>query len=192
MERTRSCSEEFLTFLSWRAALCAMFALATTLVITSCTYATATQPARMSEGVERIQDSLRTSAGVDLGYYSQPRGTITGAVSSVSFARARRTYVRSLAELLEGRIAGLIVEPTAGGRTSMRVHGGGGYFGASPLVVVDGDPLPSGAALETILAGIDPGDVVRVDVLKDVSATAIYGTRGSNGVVLITLRHAVQ
>jgi len=192
MERTRSCSDESLTFLSWRAFVCATFALATTVVITSCSYATATRPAPASEGVTRLQDSLRTNASVDLGYYSQERGTITGAVSSVSLASSRRPYVRSLAELLQGRVAGLSVESSRSGGISMRVRGGGGEIGAAPLVVVDGDPLPSGAALESILGGIDPNDVVRVDVLKDISSTALYGTRGSNGVVLITLRHGTR
>lgn len=192
MERTRRCSDEYLTFFTWRATIIAAFALATLLVVTGCTYATATQP-MLSNGVARVQDSLSMSASVDLGYYSEPRATITGAVSSVSLADgSRRPYVRSIAELLQGRIAGLSAQVTRGGGVSLRVRGGGGEIGAAPLVIVDGDPLPSGAALESILQGIDASDVVRVDVLKDISATAIYGTRGSNGVVLITLRHRVR
>src|SRR5690348_135684 len=172
MERTRSFGEEHLTFFPWRAVIVAVLALATVLTITSCTYATATQPAPMSDGVARLRDSISTSSSVDLGYYTQPRGTITGAISSLSLAGARRPFVRSLADLLQGRIAGLSVQPSYGSGISMRVRGGGGDIGAAPLVVLDGDPLPSGAALESILHGVDPGEVMRVDVLKDVSATA--------------------
>jgi len=191
MEGTR-CIDARLTFLHRRAVLCALFAVTTLVIATGCSYATTNQPPRPSESLRRAADSVMLST-VDLGYAPQSRATITGAVSSLSINDgARRPYVRSLADLLQGRIAGLSVVPTRGGGISMRVRGGGGEIGAAPLVVIDGDPLPSGSALEGFLEGIDPNDVVRVDVLKDVSATAIYGTRGSNGVVLITLRHAAR
>lgn len=192
MEHTRSCTDERLTSLRWRAIVCAALGLTMVWIVTGCSYATATQPPRAGEPLARATDSL-TLSSVDLGYARQPRATMTGAVSSLSLADAsRRMNGRTLADLLQGRIAGLSVQQTRGGGISMRVRGGGGEIGAAPLVVVDGDPLPSGWALESLLDGIVPGDVVRVDVLKDVSATAIYGTRGSNGVVLITLRHAAQ
>ena len=192
MEHAHGCSSETLTFRNWRARLGAVLGLTTLVVITGCSYATSNQPPRLSESLARTADSAALST-VDLGYAPQSRATITGAVSSLSLGNGpRRTYVRSLADLLQGRIAGLSVQPTRGGGISMRVRGGRGDIGAAPLVVVDGDPLPSGSALEGLLQGIDPNDVVRVDVLKDVSATAIYGTRGSNGVVLITLRHGVR
>jgi TonB-dependent starch-binding outer membrane protein SusC len=192
MEHTRSCTSEAPTFLNWRARLCAALCLTTLVVTTGCSYATTSQPPRLSESLARAADSVMLST-VDLGYAPQSRATITGAVSSLSINDGpRRPYVRSLADLLQGRIAGLSVQPTRGGGISMRVRGGGGEIGAAPLVVIDGDPLPSGSALESLLQSIDPNDVVRVDVLKDVSATAIYGTRGSNGVVLITLRHAAR
>ena len=194
MKDRRGCTTERLTFSSRATALCAMFALTALVVaLAGCTYgATAAQP-RVSAGVARVQDSLSTHASVDLGYYRQARGTITGAVGSLSLGDGvRRPYVRSLADLLQGRIAGLSVLPTRGGGVSMRVRGGGGDIGAAPLVIIDGNLMPAGSELEGFLAGIDPGDVVRVDVLKDVSATAIYGTRGSGGVVLITLRHTAR
>jgi len=193
MEHPRSWIDEGLTFSSARAHLCAMLGATVLVAVAGCTSVAATQRPRPSDSAARLEDSLSTQGSVDLGYVRQSRGTITGAVSSLSLADgSRRSHVRSLADLLQGRIAGLSVQNTAGGGISMRVRGGGGDIGAAPLVVIDGNPLPSGAALESFLEGIDPNDVVRVDVLKDVSATAIYGTRGSNGVVLITLRHRVR
>jgi TonB-dependent starch-binding outer membrane protein SusC len=161
---------------------------------TGCASANTTGAARPSDAVLSVADSVRTASSVDLGYTTQPRGSITGAVSSRSFSEpANRVHTRSLFDLLQGRFAGLEVTQTAGGSVSMHVRGaGGGLSAANPLVVVDGDPLPDGAALQSLLAGIDAQDVIRVDVLKDVSSTAIYGTRGSNGVVLITLRHKVR
>lgn len=192
MEHTRSCIDERLTFSHSRAVLCALLGVTTMVIATGCSYATTNRPPRLSEPMARAADSAML-ATVHLGYAPQSRATITGAVSSLSINDGpRRMYVHSLADLLQGRIAGLSVVPTRAGGVSMRVRGGGGDIGAGPLVVIDGDPLPSGRALESMLQAIDPNDVVRVDVLKDVSATAIYGTRGSNGVVLITLRHGVR
>jgi TonB-dependent SusC/RagA subfamily outer membrane receptor len=190
MEHPRSCAGQPLTLLSGRQHRSAIFSLATLMIVTGCTYAAATERQRLADPLAKIADSVSTWSSVDLGYARQPRASITGAVSSLSLSDgSRRMHTRSLAELLQGRIPGLSVEPVRGGGIFMRVRGGGGEFGTSPLVVVDGDPLPSGVALSQLLAAIDPDDVVRVDVLKDVSSTAIYGTRGSAGVVLITMRH---
>lgn len=106
------------------------------------------------------------------------------------FGHAHRPQPSSLAELLQGRIAGLRVERVAGGGVTLRLRAPGSMYGDEPLVVLDGSPLPGGAMLSDLLLSIDPADVVRVDVLRDVAASAIYGPRGTNGVVLITLRHA--
>ena len=155
--------------------------MATLTLVAACSYGNATGATRARDALGNPPDSLRTSA------------TVTGAVSDLDLLdRSRRPQVRSLADLLQGRIAGLTVEPTVGGGVSMRVRGAGASLGGGdPLVVVDGDPLPSlSPVLSGFLSSIDPGDVVRVVVLKDASATAVYGTRGRNGVVLITLRHA--
>jgi TonB-dependent SusC/RagA subfamily outer membrane receptor len=164
------------------------------LTATGCSYATSTAATRPSDAALRVADSVRTNSSVDLGYATQPRGSITGAVASRSFSGpGQQAHTRSLFDLLQGRFAGLDVVQTAGGSVSLHIRGaGGGLSAAAPLVVVDGDPLPDGAPLQALLGSIDAQDVTRVDVLKDISATAIYGTRGSNGVVLITLRHKVR
>ncbi|MFL5563002.1 MAG: TonB-dependent receptor plug domain-containing protein [Gemmatimonadaceae bacterium] len=182
-----------------RAGIHARLALGVTasllaLTAAGCSYANATGATRPSDAVLRAADSVRTQSSVDLGYTTQPRGSITGAVASRSFSGpGRQAFTRSLFDLLQGRFAGLDVAQTVGGSVSMHIRGaGGGLSAANPLVVVDGNPLPDGVALQSLLTGIDAQDVIRVDVLKDVSSTAIYGTRGSNGVVLITLRHKVR
>ena len=192
MGYARVATGERRTSAHWQACFCALASVTALVIVTGCSYATVTQAPRLSGPLARAADSAMM-ASVDIGYAPQPRATITGAVSSLSLEHATRgPQGRSLVNLLQGRLPGLLVEPALSGGVSMRVRGGGGDFGASPLVVVDGDPLPAGTALESFLAAINPDDVVRVDVLKDVSSTAIYGTRGSSGVVLITLRHKAQ
>jgi TonB-dependent SusC/RagA subfamily outer membrane receptor len=192
MKHTDSCTGDRRIFPPALARLAATAGLACLTLAGACSYATTGAP-RFGPTHAAVPDSLSTLTNLDLGYFTQPRSEITGAVSSVAFANnSRRGQVGSLVQLLQGRIAGLIAESSTSGGVSLRVRGGGGFYGAAPLVVIDGDPLPAGVALENLLSGVDPADVVRVDVLKDISATAIYGTRGSAGVVLITLRHRTQ
>ena len=189
MEHALRTTVERLTFRSRRQHLCVLFATASLAALTGCAQVIATENAGAAPRHLAIPDSVSPLAVVNIGYGVQVRGAITGAVSSVSLGTSsRRAQVSSLAQLLQGRIAGLEIQPRIGGGTSMRVRGGGSFFGEAPLVVVDGNPLPAGVALEQLLEAIDPNDGVRGDVLKDVSATAIYGTRGSGGVVLITMR----
>ncbi|HEX8849739.1 MAG TPA: TonB-dependent receptor plug domain-containing protein [Gemmatimonadaceae bacterium] len=173
----------------------AFTAYVATLALVACSYGGATGATRPAEPLAGAADSLPADADADAAFTRQQRGTVTGAVSAFDIAdRSRRPHVRSLADLLQGRIAGLSVETTRGGGVSMSVRGAGAALsGGDPLVIVDGDPLPSvGPVFSGFLASIDPADVVRVVVLKDASSTAVYGTRGRNGVVLITLRHAGQ
>jgi TonB-dependent SusC/RagA subfamily outer membrane receptor len=87
------------------------------------------------------------------------------------------------------RGAGLEVQRLRGGDFSVRIRGGSSGLGGEPLWVVDGTPMPQGVSPSALLAGIDPGAVARIDVLKGASAT-VYGMRGINGVILVTLRGA--
>jgi TonB-dependent SusC/RagA subfamily outer membrane receptor len=115
-----------------------------------------------------------------------PRDRVTGSVSSVSGERlARNTRAVRVEELLQGRVAGVQVIRLANGGYRVRIRGAAGE--GEPLFVVDGMPVHAlypGAALN----GINPADVVRIDVLKDAGSTAIYGSRGAHGVILITTR----
>jgi len=94
----------------------------------------------------------------------------------------------SVDELLSGRVAGLSVIRNSDGTVSMRVRGLGPTFNdAEPLVVVDGMML-SAASQADMLSTLSSLQIKRIDVLKDVAATSVYGTRGNHGVVLITTR----
>ena len=123
---------------------------------------------------------------VVIGYGTQRRGDITGSVSSVGQEDFQRGSVRDAAQLIQGRTAGLRVgvtsgDPTAGAQISLR--GITTLTGStSPLVIIDGVP----GSLSTVA----PEDIEAIDILKDGAAAAIYGTRGTNGVILITTRKA--
>lgn len=121
---------------------------------------------------------------VVIGFGTQRRGEITGAVSNVDREDFQIGTVRDAAQLIQGRSAGLRVgvvsgDPTAGSQISLR-----GIStimaSAAPLVIVDGVPGS--------LATVAPEDIESIDILKDGAAAAIYGTRATNGVILITTR----
>ena len=118
-----------------------------------------------------------------------PRDGLVGAGEghSVSEADLRRTRVARAEELLEGRFPGVQLVRVAGGGFTVRIRGLSTFYGSGePLFVVDGMPIqrrPGDALL-----GINPNDIVRIQVLKDIASTAAYGMRGANGVILITTR----
>jgi TonB-dependent SusC/RagA subfamily outer membrane receptor len=100
----------------------------------------------------------------------------------------RQAPARQVEDLLEGRVAGVRVVRSPDGGISLRVWGPSSIYGSSePLYVLDGTPL--NVTVGQGLYWLDPNDIRRIQVLKDVSALAIYGVRGANGVVLITTRH---
>lgn len=110
------------------------------------------------------------------------------AVNAVSAdAKTLRDYPAARAEeLLAGRFPGVQVVQLGNGDLSIRIRGETSIYGTNqPLYVVDGMPLPAG---EGLLA-LDPNDIARIEVLRDIGDTALYGVRGANGVVLITTKH---
>lgn len=116
---------------------------------------------------------------VDVGYGEADRDKLTTSVSSVR-PNEKRTYT-SLAEMIEGRVAGVQVIQRSDGSISVSIRGKHTFSGGEDaLIVVDGVPLSSSASLSSI----NPQDVESIDFLKDSSA-AIYGSRGANGVLLI-------
>lgn len=125
---------------------------------------------------------------VVVGYGTQKRRDITGAVSSVSGNELDKVPVQNVEQALQGRLAGVQVttsEGSPGSMPSIKIRGGGSITQSNePLYVVDGVPQTEG------LNFLDPTDVESVDILKDASATAIYGARGANGVVLVTTKKA--
>jgi len=124
---------------------------------------------------------------VVLGYGQKTsRKELTGSVSSISGEELAKVPVQNVAQALQGRIAGLQVTTASGdpGETPSLVLRGGTSITQSnqPLYVVDGVPQTDG------LEFLDPTDIESIDVLKDAAATAIYGARGANGVILVTTK----
>jgi len=148
---------------------------------------------RSSVDVKMIPDIESLSEVVVVGYGTQKKSDVTGSVARVDEKALREVPTPSIGQALQGRTAGIQIDRTSsrpGAPVQIRVRGNRsianpGADGASvndPLLVIDGIPF-SGS-----LNDINPDDIVSVDVLKDASATAIYGSRGSNGVVLITTK----
>ncbi|MET3025765.1 TonB-dependent receptor [Flavobacterium sp. UW10123] len=143
---------------------------------------------------------------VVVGYGTQKRKDITGSVASVP--KANLSQVTSSADnLLRGAVAGVVVTQSSGrpgASSSVRIRGGNSITaGNEPLYVVDGiliynDNSNSGAGVTyagasvNVLSTINPADIESIEVLKDASATAIYGSRGANGVVIITTKKGTK
>lgn len=128
-----------------------------------------------------------------VGYGTQKRGDITGAITSVGSKDIEGLPVPSLEGVMAGKMPGVQVsQPTGtpGGGLTVRVRGAGSIgAGNEPLYVIDGFPVISDYnQTSSPLNTINPGDIESIEVLKDASATAIYGSRGSNGVVIITTK----
>ena len=132
------------------------------------------------------EDAKNLEQLVVIGYGSQKKKDLTGAISSVSHENLNLGGVTSnVAQALQGRASGVQVSQAnaaPGGSTVVRIRGGNSISSTNePLYVVDGFPSETGK-------DINPSDIEEIQVLKDASATAIYGSRGANGVVLITTR----
>ena len=140
-------------------------------------------------GGRGLPDAGPKPGEVDVGYGTQPKENVTGAVTTVTDSAVRAARPLRLEDLLRGKIAGLEVVTRRDGRQVLRIRGGTpslvGAQEQEPLILVDGVPIASDA-LASALAGMTPDDIRQVDVLKDVASTSIYGTRGAAGVILIT------
>lgn len=124
---------------------------------------------------------------VATGYGVQQRRDVTGAIASVSGERLAEVATTSVEQALQGKISGVQVNPISGKpgeQAVVRIRGIGTLNNASPLYVVDGMLLDD-------IAFLSSNDVASVEVLKDASATAIYGSRGANGVIIVTTRRGV-
>jgi TonB-linked SusC/RagA family outer membrane protein len=131
---------------------------------------------------------------VVVGYGTQNKSSITGSVASVPMKSIANQPLTSLDQAMAGQIAGVSVSQSKGapgGGVSVRVRGTGSIgAGNEPLYVIDGFPV-SGDFNSSFnpLSTINPNDIESIEILKDASAAAIYGSRGSNGVVLVTTKH---
>ena len=130
---------------------------------------------------------------VVMGYGTQSKRDVTGAVKSLKSENFNRGIINNPQQLLQGKVAGVNVVSASGepgASQGITIRGPGGVrTGSTPLFVVDGIPLDnSSTGNGDPLNFINPADIESMDVLKDASATAIYGARGANGVILITTR----
>ena len=147
------------------------------------------------DGNENLRITLEESAAgleevVVIGYGTVKKSDLTGAVSSIKGEDLNTDSQASIDEIIQGRIAGVQVTQTSaepGGAFSIRIRGTNSITaGNEPLYVIDGLPGANPGN------SLNPADVKSIEVLKDASATAIYGARGSNGVVLITTKQGLK
>lgn len=159
------------------------------MVISYIGYVTQEVPTAGKNSLEIVlkEDTKTLDEVVVIGYGTQRKGDVTSSVASVKADNFVKGAVKDVGQLIQGKVAGLAItnpngDPT--GSTQIRLRGTNTIGGANtaPLVLIDGIPGELGT--------VAPEDVESVDVLKDGSAAAIYGTRGTNGVILITTKQA--
>lgn len=121
---------------------------------------------------------------VVVGYGTVRKRDLTGAVSSVGNRDLKDSPVTNVGQALQGKVSGVYIVDAAkpGDNVSIKIRGLGTINDSDPLVVIDGVPTDLG------LSSLNTADIDRIDVLKDASATAIYGSRGANGVVMVTTK----
>jgi TonB-dependent SusC/RagA subfamily outer membrane receptor len=123
-----------------------------------------------------------------VGYGTRPERDLTGAVTSLSDRELTAARPMRLEDLLRGRVAGLQFVRLPNGTTTIRIRGTNSLSNdREPLLIVDGIPV-RGESLASALSGLLPEDIRRVDVLKDLASTSIYGMSGAGGVIIITTR----
>ncbi|GAB3908457.1 TonB-dependent receptor [Larkinella knui] len=130
---------------------------------------------------------------VVVGYGTQQKRDVTGSIASISTKSIKDQPVPNIVEGLTGRLPGVLIQQSTGApgnSPSIKIRGLGSISaGNGPLVVIDGQPLNSGdLANGGGLNLLNPNDIDKIDILKDASATAIYGSRGANGVVVVTTK----
>ncbi len=130
---------------------------------------------------------------VVIGYGTVRKEDATGSVETVTTESFNRGALTSPQELLAGKVAGVSITPegTPGGGATIRIRGGSSLSASNdPLIVIDGVPVSNDntAGQRNVLSLINPNDIETFTVLKDASATAIYGSRASNGVIIITTK----
>lgn len=134
--------------------------------------------------VQLAEDAQMLDAVVAVGYGTMRRSDVTGAVSSVSSEMLQKAPVATIDQALQGRVAGVTINSSSGqpGQAAeVRVRGIGTIGDSSPIYVVDG-------VITDNISFVNANDIESMEVLKDASSTAIYGSRGANGVIIITTK----
>lgn len=124
---------------------------------------------------------------VVVGYGTQKKRDLTGAITSLNSKDIGNQPVPDAGQAIEGKAAGVqvITSGAPGANSSIQIRGLGSINDSSPLLVIDGVPTPGGI---NYLNTINPNDIATIDVLKDASSAAIYGSQGANGVILVTTK----
>lgn len=133
------------------------------------------------------EDTQKLDEVVVVGYGTQSKKDITGSVSVVSSESLSETPVATFAEALQGKASGVYISSSGapGAETTIRIRGVGSVNGSDPLIVVDG-------VSNVDIDSVNPNDIESLQVLKDASATAIYGAQGANGVIIITTKQGTR
>ncbi|MEO6537365.1 MAG: SusC/RagA family TonB-linked outer membrane protein [Ferruginibacter sp.] len=149
---------------------------------------------KSSVDVSLAPSNQRLNEVVVVAYGTRRRGDLTGAVTSVSAKDFQKGNINSSEQLLVGKVPGLEVTTgggSAGGGSKIRIRSGSSLNSSNdPLIVIDGVPVESNgiAGSSNYLNTINPNDIESISVLKDASSTALYGSRASNGVLIITTK----
>ena len=155
------------------------------------------------EGKNSIEVALViTNTSMDevvvVSYGTRRKSDLTGSVTSVSAKDFQKGNINSPEQLLQGKVAGLQITTgggSAGGGSRIRIRGGASLNASNdPLIVIDGVPVEGNgiAGSANVLNSINPNDIESISVLKDASATALYGSRASNGVLIVTTKKGVK
>ena len=158
-------------------------------------YATQTFVAsQMPATITLAEDALFLADVVVIGYGTVKKGDMTGSVVAIEAENINRGAVTSPSSMLVGKVSGLNITPAngqPGASSTIRIRGAASLTATNdPLIVIDGVPVTKegGAGMGDPLATVNPNDIESYSVLKDASATAIYGSRASNGVIIITTK----
>ena len=139
---------------------------------------------------------------VSVGYFDVSKKDLSGSIAQVTSKELEKNRSNSVEQLLQGQVAGVVITDSSepGGGTGISIRGTNSILGGTqPLYVVDGipiDPLSDaegnagGGQSQNSISNINPNDIDKIEVLKDAAATAVYGARGANGVVIITTKSA--
>ena len=136
------------------------------------------------EKIELESDSQMLEQVVVVGYGTQKKADLTGSVSIVNAEELKRVSNSNISSMLEGKVAGVQItsDGQPGADPAVRIRGVGSFGSTAPLYVIDGVPMG------TTIRDFSPNDIETIQVLKDASAGAIYGSRAANGVVIITTK----
>ena len=174
-------------------------ASATTLVISSIGYAgQEIAIADESLSIKMVQQS-KTDELVVVAYGTRKKTDLTGSVTAVSSKDFQKGAIASSEQLLQGKVPGLQITSGGGqpgGGSSLHIRGQASLNASTdPLIVIDGIPVAGnslGNSAQNLLSTIDPNDIESMSVLKDASATALYGSRASGGVIIITTKKGTK